>query len=393
MATWTGKAGYATKRDKMVTLRSVTFGLMAGAAALIAAGGGANGGGGTGGGVPPPAGTAEIRVMNEKIPAGGTVQVKYMLTTPRPITGGGPKLYNYDFDVFGVAANSPLGDTYGMALPHNGSVAVEVISPSSDYGTSDYPFLTISMGVPSTALAGKQYPMAFPDTVYQSPTGPVTLSNAVPGILTVGGSVSIHGVYPGGGTWPAGTFIKITGTGFSPRTKLTSKTRNSTPFYISPTEMGFYLLAETTLDSTPVTAQNPDGSMATYYSYLRGVKVSDPSRDILKKADPIFQTITHGFATIGPLPAMGAGQFMGLAVQNPTVGPVVVTFYNQRTGASSSVTLPSAGRIVDDLGALMNGLSLQPGDVISVNSTSGVQMIGFTGDEVAYTLKPWLPQF
>ena len=372
----------------MVTRKLFTVGLL-GAAVTVFAGGKVVGGG------PGVTGTGalEVRVGNETIPAGGTVQVKYKLTTPRPISGGGPKLYNYGFDVYGVAATSPSGDTYGMALKRSDGVAVEVVSPSSDYGTSDYPFLTITMGVPPTAPAGAQYPMAFPDTVYQSPTGPVTLSNAVPGVVTVGGSVSIHGLVPGGGTWPAGTFVRVQGTGFVPKTKLTAKIRNSTPVYISPTEMGFYLLAETTLDAASITAQNPDNSSATYYSYLRGVLVSRPSRSLLMKADPIFQAITHGFATIGPLPDLAAGQFMGLAVQNPTAGPAVVTFYHQRTGTAATVLLPSGGRVMDEMSALLNGLALQTGDVISINATSGVQMLGFTGDELANTLKPWLPQF
>ena len=375
----------------MVTRRLVTLGVLGTAALLAGGGGGTNpGGGGTG---VTPTGALEVKVFNEKIPAGGTVQVKYSLTNPRPIMGGGPRVINYGFEVFGVSANSPLGDTFGMALPYNGAVAVDIVSPSGDYGTSDYPFLTIAMRVPSGANTGTQYQMAFPDTVYQTPTGPVTLSNAVPGVVTVGGSVSIHGLLPGGGTWPAGTFVRVQGTGFSPKTKLTAKFRNSNPVYLSPNEMGFFLLAATTLDAAGITAQNPDGSSATYYSYLRGVPVSKPSRSILEKADPIFPLITHGFATVGPVPALPAGQFMGLAVQNPSMGPAIVSFYNQRTGASSSVFLPSGGRIVDELGALMNGNTVQPGDVISINATSGVQIVGFTADEIAWTLKPWLPQF
>ena len=374
----------------MVTKKLFTLGLLAAAALIAGGGGGGNGGGGTG---VTGTGALEVKVFNEKIPAGGTVQVKYSLTNPRPILGGGPKLYNYGMDVFGVAANSPLGDTYGMALPSNGAVAVQVVSPGADYGTSDYPFLTISMRVPATAANGKQYSMAFPDAVYQTPSGPATLSNAVPGVLTVGGSVSIHGLVPGGGTWPAGTFIRVQGTGFSPKTTLTAKMRMSATYYLSPTEMGFYLTAETPLDAMGLTATNPDGSTVTYYSYLRGIPVSKPSRPILEKADPIFQLITRGFATVGPLPAMPAGQLMGLALQNPTPGPAVVSFYNQRTGATSSLFLPPLGRIVDELGSLTNGIGLQAGDTLSINSTSGIQMVGFTGDEIAWTLMPWLPQF
>ena len=370
----------------MIRLRLITFGVL-GAAAMVA------GGGKTGvPGLPTP-GIAEVRTLSEKIPAGGTVQVKYLLTTPRPISGGGPKLYDNGFAVNGVAITSPLGDSAGVALSNNGVLAVEIISPNSDYGTGDYPFLTIALTIPPSTKTSSTFPLAFPDSVYQTPTGPVTLQNLNPGTLTVGGSVSIHGAIPGGGTWPAGTAIRVHGTGFVRGTKLITKMRTTTPVYVSPTEMVFTLTAGDTLDTQPITAQNPDGSTATFYSYLRGVPVSVPSRTMLQKADPIFQLQTHGIATVGPLPALGAGEFMALAVQNPSQGPVSVSFYLQRTGGTTSVVLPSGGRIMDELSALLSGLKLQAGDVITVNSTAAVQILGMTGDEVAGTLKPWLPQF
>ncbi len=372
----------------MIRLRLISLEIL-GAAAMVA------GGGAKTGGVPgvPTPGIAEVRTLNEKIPAGGTVQVKYLLTTPRPISGGGPKLFGYGFQVNGVAITSPLGDSAGVALSNNGVVAVEVISPNSDYGTGDYPFLTVALTIPQSTKAGSTFSLAYPDSVYQTPTGPVTLQNLHPGTLTVGGSVSIHGAVPGGGFWPAGTAIRVHGSGFVRGTKLTTKMRTTAPVYVSPTEMEFTLTAGDALDTQPITAQNPDGSNATYYSYLRGVPVSVPSRTMLQNADPIFQLQTHGVATIGPLPALGAGEFMALAVQNPSQGPASISFFLQRTGATTSVVLPSGGRIMDELGALLGGLNLQPGDVITVNSTTAVQILGMTGDEVAGTLKPWLPQF
>lgn len=365
-----------------------------GTAALLASGGSGSGGSGGGGTGVTPAGTAEVHTFSEKIPAGGTVQAKYSLTTPRPIFGGGPKLMTYDFTVNGVAITSPLGDAAGVALSQNGTLAVEIISPSGDYGTNlDYPFMTVAMTIPDSKSVGSQYPIVFPDTVYDTPSGPITFSDPKPGILTVGGSVSIHGAVPGGGTWPAGTLIHVQGTGFVKGTKLITKMRMSSPVYVSPTEMTFVLQTSTTLDSQPITAQNPDGSTATYYSYLRGVSVSLPSRAMLQNADPIFQSQTHGFATAAPLPVMAPWQFMAFAVQNPTEGPAVVTFYHQRTGVTATVLLPSCGRVMDEISALFNGLSLLPGDVISINATSGVQILGMAGDEAAGTLKPFLPQF
>ena len=58
----------------------------------------------------------EIKVANETIPPGGTVQLKVLLTEPRPIMTG-TKSFDMDegtFDGFyGISLNSPGGDTFG----------------------------------------------------------------------------------------------------------------------------------------------------------------------------------------------------------------------------------------------------------------------------------------
>ena len=322
------------------------------------------------------------------------MQVKYLLTQPRPITGGGPKLITYGFDVNGVSVTSALGDAAGVALAHDGVLDVQVTSPNSDFGMNlDYPFLTVAMTIPGTTKTGAQFPLGFADAAFQMLAGPLTLTDPKPGTLTIGGSVSIHGAIPGGGTWPAGTIIRVQGTGFVPGTKLLTKMRIGTPVYVSSTEMRFILIQDTTLDSQPITAQNPDGSVATFYSYLRGVPVNVPSRRLLGHAEPIFQTLTHAAAILDPLPNLGAGQFMALAVQNPNPWPVAVLLYHQQSCTIVSVVIPSGGRLMDELGALFNGMNLNSGDVISVTSTSAVQILGITGDQVANTLKPWLPSF
>src|SRR5207253_3608983 len=104
-----------------------------------------------------------------------------------------------------------------------------------------------------------------------------------------------------------------------------------------------------------------------------------------------FQTLTHSIATVGPLPAMGLGQFTALAVQNPTAGPVVVTFQLQSTGATTTVMLPSGGRVMDDLSTLLGGAAVGAGDVVTVTATSGVQILGLNCDENAFTVAPFLP--
>lgn len=367
--------------------------LVAGSIPALGSGPNPAGGGGGGGGITAP-GAAEIRTLSEKVPAGGTVQVKHLFTQPRPITSSGAFSSLNGFSVDGVAISSPLGDAAGTAVAQNGLLYVNVVSPASDFGMSlDYPFLIVTMDIPGSTAAGSVFPLGISNMIADGPGGPLTLVDPKPGTLTIGGSVSVRGVYPGGGTWPAGTVISVRGTGFQPSTRVSTKMRTSNPVYISPTEIQFALLNTTTLDMQPVQITNPDGSQVTYYSYLRGVLVRPPSRPLLLATEPIFQTQTHGVATVGPLPALAAGQFTALAVQNPTAGPVVVSFHLQRTGTTNIVQLPSGGRVMDELSALLGGAALTPGDVIDVAATSGVQILGMQGDARTGTVTPFLPAF
>ncbi len=358
---------------------------------LLAASGAANPSGV--GGVTAP-GAGEVRTLSETIPAGGTVQVKYLLTQPRPISTGGPrKLATDGFLVNGIGITSPNGDAAGVGLVKDGFLSVTIISPDSDYGMNlDYPFLTVAMTIPATTPKGSSFPLDFTDAVFQTPTGQLTLVDPKPGTLTIGGSVSVHGLVPGGGIWPAGTVIKVEGTGFQPGTKLITKLRTTNPIYVSPTEMRFSLIQGDILDMQPVTAQNPDGSKATYFSYLRGVLVQPPSRALLNDAEPIFQGQTHAFAIVGPIAALAPTDFIALAIQNPTAGPVVVTFHHDQSGITTSVTLPSCGRVVEDLAKLL-GMSLSAGDTVTVTSTAAVQIVGINGNEIAQTVSPFLPAF
>jgi hypothetical protein len=368
--------------------RIVTMQLLL-AAALSAAPG--RSGGDDGG-----SGSAEVRTPSERIPAGGTVQIKYILTQPRPISTGGPHIpVPKNFAVNGISAFSPSGDTAGAALVENGVLSVNIVSPSSDYGTNsdDYPFLTIAMTIPQSESAGSTFPLGFIDADYYGPNGPIAFTDPKPGTLTIGGSVSIHGITPGGGNWPAGTVIKVQGTGFSAKTKITCKMKMLNTVFVSPTEMDFSLKEAANLDNQPITLANTDGSQATFYSYLRGTPAYEPSRMFLRNVEPIFQSLTHAGATVGPVPIFTTGQYWALALQNPSSTSTAVTIVNQRTKIKSSIVLPAGGRVMDDLVSLLNGTTVKSGDVIKVTTSSPIQIVGILADETALTVTPFLPSF
>jgi hypothetical protein len=296
------------------------------------------------------------------------------------------------FTVNGVAIFSPQGDAAGAAVWQNGHLIVNIVSPSGDYGTNlDYPYMTVTMTSPPTMPLGSTFPLGLVSANYIGSLGPLTLTDPKPGVLTIGGSVSIHNVTPGGGTWPAGTVVKVEGTGFSSLTKLTAKMRMSPITYVSPTELRFTLLDTTTMDMLALTAQNPDGSQVTYFSYLRGALVKSPTRPLLLHTDPAFQSQTHSVATF-TIPALPSGQFAAVAVQNPTPGPVDITLQIRSTGAMTTFTLPFGGRIMDEISSLV-GTTLSAGDSVVVSAPSGVQILGLLGDETQGTVVPFLPVF
>ena len=363
---------------------------------LAGSGGSGTSGGGGGGGTTTPPNTAEIRVSNETTPPGGTVQVKFLLTEPHPIMSTGSSYALDGMSVDGVALWSPLGDAGGVAVVKNGSLYLSAISPSGDLGTGlDYPFITITSDVPGSAPLGASYPLTLgADTSLSTALGPMNVV-IKPGKLLIGGSFSIHGIYPGGGTWPAGTTVRILGSGFKTNTKVTSQFKTSSIRFVSDSEFDVTLKEVTTLDAQWVTLQNPDNTTATYFAYLRGVLVRQPGRSLLRVSEPAFPQLTHALASM-VVPSMTASQFCALALQNPNPGPLTVTFtLNSLSGATqtTSVLLPSGYRLVDDLSSLLNGAIVNPGDTVQLMSTAPLQILGLLGDESAVTVTPFLPSF
>jgi hypothetical protein len=340
---------------------------------------------------PTPANTVEIRVSNETTPPGGTVQVKFLMTEPHPIMSTGSSYALDGMSVDGVALWSATGDAGGVAVVKDGSLYLSAISPSGNLGNGlDYPFLTITSDVSANATPGVSYPLTLgSDTTLSTATGPMILS-IKPGKLLIGGSISIHGVYPGGGTWPAGTTVRILGTGFQPNTRFSAQFQAATVTVVNTNEIDVTLREATTLDSQSVTLVNPDNSTATYFAYLRGVLVRQPNRTLLRVSEPAFPLQTHALAAV-TVPSLTASQFCGLALQNPNTGPLVVTFTLNAT--QTSVILPSGGRLVDDLSSLLNGAVVNPGDIVQVTSTAPLQILGLLGDESAVTVTPFFPSF
>ena len=282
--------------------------IMLGASALVF-----GSGGGTARGVTAP-NAAEIAVVNVSAPAGGTFQMQSKLTEPRPISSTGSDAGGFGLN--GFAVWGPNGDSAGVALVKNGRIFINALSQTGNLAAGlDYPFLILTLDVPGGAKVGTRFPLELAHSAMNTAAGPLDVT-VKPGTLTVGGSVSIRGVYPGGGTLQAGDSVKIRGAGFSTGTKVTSTAKMNTIRVVSAEEIEITLKEQTTMDMQSFTVTNPDRSTVTFYSYLRGKMQGMPLRTLLQSAEPAFQLQTHALATI-TISAPDAGQFTGLALQNP----------------------------------------------------------------------------
>jgi hypothetical protein len=201
-------------------------------------------------------------------------------------------------------------------------------------------------------------------------------------------------VVPGGGVLPGGGTFSVFGMGFTPKTKISLRNANASSVqYVSPTEFRVTLHETALLDGVLITAQNPDNSTDTYYSYLRGVPVGQSNRSLLKKTVPVFSINTAYEAilpsTISSL--VNSNYFTALALQNPNSSAATVTVEAHASDGSLTgsvvVSLPSGMRIARELSEWF-GAPLATGAYLHVVSPSAVQMLGMLGNDSTGVVQP-----
>jgi hypothetical protein len=346
---------------------------------------GQSSGGPSGGGSTPTPSTATVRSASEQTISGGAVQLKYLLSQPRPITYADFDVPSDGFSLDGVASSGPGTDASGVALSTNGFIHVSINSPDSTFGTDGYPILTLTLTAPQLP-AGTQIAAPIQAISMNGPNGPIILNDEHPPTITIGGSLSVSGIYPGGGTWPAETVISIRGSGFQPHTNVNAHLQAGKPVYVSANEIQLTLTHEQTLDRTLFTITNPDGSQQDFYAYPKGKLIQTPSIALLQQADPIFSAALHSSAKV-TIPAAQSSQFAAIALQSFNTGAISVTLKIAATGETIGVYMPSQSRLAEDLSVLF-GRKLQAGEEVSISATSPIQMVGIFGDQNASTVAP-----
>jgi hypothetical protein len=325
--------------------------------------------------------------------------MKFMVTVPTPITSGGP-IFSFDaglFDgVWGIELFCLTGDLNGVATINGSKVNIRYTTTVGAQGT-DYPIMTVALHVRPDALPGAQTQFQLdPSSTWTiSPSNATaTLNPAPPALVTVGGSISILDVVPGGGVLPAGSVVSIKGVGFQPKTQVQlNAIKFSSINFISPQEIQFTLAETTNMTGQKIQLVNPDGSQDTYFTYMRGIPLARSSQPLLANAVPIYSSVTHSKAVFAPMMPASGSQFTGIALQNPSLAPatISVALYSSANTllGSSSFTLPSGYRLMGETSELTQGAVPGIGSYLVVAATQPVQVFGLAGDIGAGTVTPF----
>jgi hypothetical protein len=345
----------------------------------------------------------QIQLSSEIAPPGGMAQIKAHAYSPQPISTAWASLDVGSFSIDGIALFSSTGDVVGAAVVNGGLLNLQIFSPNGTFGSfGSYPLLTVAASIPSTAIPGQHLAIApAPGSWSVNVRGVPTPVQLLPGSITVGGSISITNVVPGGGYLPAGASFTIFGVGFSPSTRvqLTGVTASSIT-YVSPTQIRVTLQNAAALDGALIQVFNPDNSSDNYYSYMRGVPVGQSSNTLVAHTVPVFSISTSTQGTLPPTisPLVNTAYFTAVAFQNPSQASATITVQSvsptkQVTGSAKIVLAPGT-RISREVSELL-GSVLPTGAYLHVLSTQPVQMLGLLGNQqtgvvlpVAFALVP-----
>ena len=336
-----------------------------------------------------------LKIANAKVPPGGVYQLQLLVTEPKPMGMGSSGItYAGSFFLSGIGAaiHSPSGQACGVVLPTSRGLQVTFVSPDGTFGTNspDYPLLTIALPVRGDAYAGWQVPvgMNLSHSVFLDPSGNPYPTEVKSGVLTIGGTLNVTNVVPGGGTVPAGSKITIMGMGFTPSSvvQIDGAIVVTTQF-VSSNELDITLDTAMALDGVPVRV-NTGNEAVTYYSYLRASEIGQTSQSLLVAADAMFSQLSYSRASLDW--TTGSKLFTGLALQNADANPAEVSLQlvsGSKVLQSLSFPLPGRSKMTRDLVEFF-GRAPDSGARVIIQSTQPIQMLGIVGDSSAEVLVP-----
>lgn len=337
-----------------------------------------------------------FRVLNATIPPGGMFQFQLLLTEPKPIGFGSTRPTVPSGSTTGIALIDPIGQTAGVAIIDSSGSRINFNSPLATFGTNpiiDYPILVIAMPIAADIPVGSQFPLSIDmaNSFWLDPTGQPYPQEIANGKLTIGGTLNISNVVPGGGLQPAGTRISIFGTGFTPDAGVSMEGVNlnvGDVQFVSPSQIDVVLPSALQMDGTRVRVTTAT-ERSTYFSYLRAHPVGESIHPLVAQSYPLFSRRTYSSAS---LPWIRTGQqFTALALQNAGLDAVEVTVEmlaaTGETLGTVSMPLPALSKITRDLTELFSN---PPAGASAVRITPGqpIQMLGLLGDDATGNVVP-----
>lgn len=337
-----------------------------------------------------------LAIRNSTIPPGGMFQFQLMLTEPKPM-GTSSTRPTTGTSTSGISIYDPIGVTAGVAVATGSGLQINAISPTGTYGNTpnpDYPILTITAPIPANAVVGTKTTLGIDlgNSFFLDPTGqpyPVELKT---GTLTIGGTMAISDVVPGGGFQAAGTRIAIFGMGFTPASTVDFSAVTLAPGdfqFVSPSEMDVVLPQGVVMDGNRVRVKNEHGEVSTYFSYLRAHVIGQSTHLLVAQSEALFSRLLYTNATLNW--NRSGTNFTALAVQNPgtTAAEITVNMLSSGGQVLGSISFPldAYSKLTRDLLELFP----QPPDgavAVQILSTQSVQVMGLLGDDASGNVVP-----
>ncbi len=343
-----------------------------------------------------------LQISNETAPAGGWAQIKVFATPPRQITVGALTM-DFDPAVFGdisnVAVFSATDDAAGYARVKGKHVDAHFSSPSGGIGQlPNLPVFVVSIpvlaGVPAGATSlltldptgspGNYYLQSGP--AWQDKAGNACSTTVSPATLRVGGSMSVQNLTPGGGLLPKGTVLQIRGAGFDLSTAVAiDGVSIASTQLVSSQEIDATLGGATEMTGERVRLTNAAGGQVDYFLALPSAPTSsaaltDPTLHVLLPLTT-YQLAQFGYPTNYKI-------HIFLALQNPTLAPVTVTFFDYlhlypatygATPLQQTVTIPPGEIVI--VSTLAIRLNATFGGAFFMSASSPIRLLEYV-DEV-----------
>ena len=357
-----------------------------------------------------------LSVQSPTVPPGGTLQVQVFVTEPNPILKGrqGMKLGSARAalvpaalspdaslapaailgSIRDAAVYSPTGDTDGIAVGKNGSTQLFFNSPLTTFGTElDTPVMTIAVPVTTGAKVGQTVPLTLDasNSLYYSPNSKLYAVELKSGTMTVGGTMAVSDVTPGGGTVQPGTVIAIKGVGFDASCAVDiNEAKIASTEFISSTLLHVTLSQAFSIRGARVRVTKSNNEKVTYYPYQRSTAVGKSTHALIASSMPLFAQTTWKLGYFHP--TLQGTIFTGLALQNlNAVKANVVLQLKSKTGsllATKNITLGVNSSMTRDLKEHFPGASPATGTSVSVSSDQPIQMLGMLADDSTSIVLP-----